>query len=386
MENTGGIKDRMNESREKIYAYWLDNVKGIGRKTISRILEQYGNAENFYFAEGDERMEMLSQKQREQVRTSRRQWNLYTEYEKLIKQKIKFYHLGDPDYPEKLRTVPDAPYALYVKGKLPDHGGRTIAVIGARTCTEYGRVIAGQFAGAFADAGIQIISGMARGIDGISQKAAIDHGGQTFAVLGCGCNICYPPESRQLYEQICERGGVISEYLPDTQPMPSLFPPRNRIISGLADAILVIEAKEKSGTLITVDMALEQGRDIFAIPGRVTDSLSSGCNRLIRQGAGMAITPREVLKELYGDAFCDFESVKQENDSETGIRMEHLPEMEKTILQKTDYVPLSLEILLDRCRSSVPGMSLQQLMTCLLSLQLKGMIGREGSHYFKVGS
>lgn len=386
MENTGGIKDRMNESREKIYAYWLDNVKGIGRKTISRILEQYGNAENFYFAEGDERMEMLSQKQREQVRTSRRQWNLYTEYEKLIKQKIKFYHLGDPDYPEKLRTIPDAPYALYVKGKLPDHGGRTIAVIGARTCTEYGRVIAGQFAGAFADAGIQIISGMARGIDGISQKAAIDHGGQTFAVLGCGCNICYPPESRQLYEQICERGGVISEYLPDTQPMPSLFPPRNRIISGLADAILVIEAKEKSGTLITVDMALEQGRDIFAIPGRVTDSLSSGCNRLIRQGAGMAITPREVLKELYGNAFCDSESVKQENDSETGIRMEHLPEMEKTILQKTDYVPLSLEILLDRCRSSVPGMSLQQLMTCLLSLQLKGMIGREGSHYFKVGS
>ena len=376
----------MNGSREKVYAYWLDNVKGIGRKTIIRILEQYGNAEKFYFAEDDERMNILSQKQREQVRTSRRQWNLYTEYERLTMQKIKFYHLGDPDYPEKLRMIPDAPYALYVKGKLPDHGGRTIAVIGARTCTEYGRVIAGQFAGAFADAGIQIISGMARGIDGISQKAAIDHGGQTFAVLGCGCNICYPPESRQLYEQICERGGVISEYLPDTQPMPSLFPPRNRIISGLADAILVIEAKEKSGTLITVDMALEQGRDIFAIPGRVTDSLSSGCNRLIRQGAGMAISPREVLKELYGDAFYDSVSVQQDNDSGTGIRMEHLPEMEKTILQKTDYVPLSLEILLDRCRSSVPGMSLQQLMTCLLSLQLKGMIGREGSHYFKVGS
>ncbi len=375
----------MNGSREKVYAYWLDNVKGIGRKTIIRILEQYGNAEKFYFAEDDERMNILSQKQREQVRTSRRQWNLYTEYERLTMQKIKFYHLGDPDYPEKLRMIPDAPYALYVKGKLPDHGGRTIAVIGARTCTEYGRVIAGQFAGAFADAGIQIISGMARGIDGISQKAAIDHGGQTFAVLGCGCNICYPPESRQLYEQICERGGVISEYLPDTQPMPSLFPPRNRIISGLADAILVIEAKEKSGTLITVDMALEQGRDIFAIPGRVTDSLSSGCNRLIRQGAGMAISPREVLKELYGDAFYDSVSVQQDNDSGTGIRMEHLPEMEKTILQKTDYVPLSLEILLDRCRSSVPGMSLQQLMTCLLSLQLKGMIGREGSHYFKVG-
>ena len=375
----------MNGSREKVYAYWLDNVKGIGRKTIIRILEQYGNAEKFYFAEDDERMNILSQKQREQVRTSRRQWNLYTEYERLTMQKIKFYHLGDPDYPEKLRMIPDAPYALYVKGKLPDHGGRTIAVIGARTCTEYGRVIAGQFAGAFADAGIQIISGMARGIDGISQKAAIDHGGQTFAVLGCGCNICYPPESRQLYEQICERGGVISEYLPDTQPMPSLFPPRNRIISGLADAILVIEAKEKSGTLITVDMALEQGRDIFAIPGRVTDSLSSGCNRLIRQGAGMAITPREVLKELYGDAFYDSVSVQQDNDSGTGIRMEHLPEMEKTILQKTDYVPLSLEILLDRCRSCVPGMSLQQLMTCLLSLQLKGMIGREGSHYFKVG-
>jgi predicted Rossmann fold nucleotide-binding protein DprA/Smf involved in DNA uptake len=141
---------------------------------------------------------------------------------------------------------------------------------------------------------------MARGIDGIAQKAALDAGGKSFAVLGCGVDICYPEENRELYERLQQEGGVLSEYSPGVQPVAKLFPPRNRIISGLSDLVLVIEARKKSGTLITVDMALEQGREVYALPGRVSDALSDGCNRLIRQGAGPATCPQDILEYFFG--------------------------------------------------------------------------------------
>ena len=150
-----------------------------------------------------------------------------------------------------------------------------------------------------ASRGITIISGMARGIDGIAQTAALDAGGRSYAVLGCGVDICYPEENRSLYDRLLQQGGILSEYPPGTPPEARLFPLRNRIISGLADAVLVIEARKKSGTLITVDMALEQGRDVFALPGRVSDSLSDGCNRLIRQGAAPATCPEDLLEYFF---------------------------------------------------------------------------------------
>lgn len=387
----------MNEYREKAYAYWLSQIKGVGRITIFNLIHRFGSAENVYFSKETCVSEALSRKQYEQLKESKKSWNVDSEFDKLSKQNIKFYHFGDSMYPEKLRLIPDPPYTLYVKGNLPIQGVRTMAVIGARTCTEYGRMAAGHFTEAFARNGVQIISGMARGIDGISQQIALNNGGKTYAVLGCGCNVCYPPENRALYEKIFETGGIISEYPPDTQPASSLFPPRNRIISGLSDAVLVIEAKEKSGTLITVDMALEQGKDIFAVPGRISDSLSHGCNKLIRQGAGIATSPMEILNELYGES-NDENKIKIENNSDdnlgncinngtnNGNTMNDVTEREKIILQKVDYIPVSFETLLNLCRGSLPGLSLQQFSTDLLLLQLKGKIGREGSHYFKVGT
>ena len=145
---------------------------------------------------------------------------------------------------------------------------------------------------------MQIISGMAKGIDGIAGRGALDESDASFAVLGCGVDICYPKENRDLYEALCERGGVISEYCPGTEPEARLFPPRNRIISALSDALLVIEARERSGTLITVDCALEQGKDVWAVPGRVCDAKSAGCNELLRQGAGVAASPEVMLEEM----------------------------------------------------------------------------------------
>ena len=171
-------------------------------------------------------------------------------------------------------------------------------MIGARECSEYGIYVAKNFAKELGAHGIPVISGMARGIDSISQEAALQGGGRTYAVLGCGVDICYPKSSRRLYEQILKQGGILSTFPPGTEPIKRLFPERNRIVSGLADVILVVEARQKSGTFITVDMALEQGREVYAIPGRLTDRLSDGCNLLLQQGALIAVSPKDLLQHL----------------------------------------------------------------------------------------
>lgn len=232
--------------------------------------------------------------------------------EKLALAGITFCCFLEEDFPEHLRTIPDPPFGLYFMGKKPLFGEKSAerkeqcrtepsaAIIGARLASGYGREQARRFSRRLASRGITIISGMARGIDGIAQKAALDVGGKSYAVLGCGVDICYPEENRELYDRLLQEGGIFSEYPPGTYPEARLFPQRNRIISGLSDVVLVIEARRRSGTLITVDMALEQGREVYALPGRVSDSLSDGCNRLIRQGAGAATCPEDILEYFYG--------------------------------------------------------------------------------------
>ena len=214
------------------------------------------------------------------------------------KDEIRYVGRWESEYPKRLLAISNPPAGIYVKGRLPEEDRLTVGMVGARMCSEYGRSAAREFAGALASAGVQIISGMAKGIDGISQREAIAAGGSTFGVLGCGLDVIYPVQNREIFEKICERGGLISEFSPDTPPIARNFPIRNRIISGLSDILLVIEAGEKSGTGITVTRALEQGKDIYALPGRIYDSLSAGCNRLICQGAGIALSPSEFMKNL----------------------------------------------------------------------------------------
>lgn len=213
---------------------------------------------------------------------------------------IRVVERGERDYPARLLEIPDPPERLYVLGRLPEEKIPSVAIIGARECSEYGSYVAARLGECMGRNGIQVISGMARGIDGIGQTAALDAGGSSFAVLGSGVDVCYPARNRRLYERLRERGGVLSEYPPGTPALSRNFPPRNRIVSGLADAVVVVEAREKSGTLITVDMALEQGKEVYAVPGRVTDALSSGCNRLVKLGAAVLLDPEELAEELRG--------------------------------------------------------------------------------------
>ncbi|MDO4308790.1 MAG: DNA-processing protein DprA [Eubacteriales bacterium] len=211
---------------------------------------------------------------------------------------IRCIDYGSCEYPEKLRNYPDMPKKLYVKGKLPVPGRPAAAIVGARMCSTYGRMQAFRFAKELSCAGVQVISGLAYGIDSEGHKGALEGGTPTFAVLGNGADICYPARNRSLYQRIVRNnGGIISEYPPGTEARSYFFPARNRIISALSDVILVVEAKEKSGSLITARYGLEQGKSVYAVPGAVTESLSRGCHMLIYDGAGIAYSPEILLSE-----------------------------------------------------------------------------------------
>ena len=326
------------------YALWLCGIPGIGNTTIHSLMKKASSAEEVYHMQEQELCQLLvesamedrerrereveecglekcgadghenGQRQRRQsdakIRSSaakraaviaRAQEEDPAQKAAALRQRgIGFTSQEDQDFPDRLRGIPDNPYGLYYIGALPREDRPSVAIVGARNCSGYGREQARIFAEKMAMRGITIVSGMARGVDGIAGRAAIEAGGDSYAVLGCGVDVVYPTENALLYQLLKEKGGILSEMPPGTQPRSQLFPKRNRLISGLSDAVLVIEARRRSGTVITVDAALEQGRDIFALPGRVCDSLSDGCNFLISQGAAIACTPETVVEHFYG--------------------------------------------------------------------------------------
>ena len=219
--------------------------------------------------------------------------------EEIQQTRIRCARKDSSVYPARLKELPGMPKQLYYIGSFPDDAKPTAAIVGARLCSPYGRIQAFNYGKFLSEHGVQVISGMAAGIDAEGHKGALEGGTPTFAVLGNGVDICYPSSSRGIYRRIPEKnGGIISEYEPGTKGRAYYFPARNRIISGLADLVLVVEAKEKSGSLITAACALEQGKMVYAIPGAVNDALSRGCHKLIYDGAGIAYCPEIMLEEL----------------------------------------------------------------------------------------
>lgn len=379
---------------EREFSYWLCNIEGIGRLTVARLIKKAGYAQAVYEMREQELAGLLSASQLKNFQHARKEKNIKQEYEKLLKRGIRFLPISDPEYPARLQEIPDAPQGIYIRGELPEEGTPSVAVIGARMCSEYGKQAARYFSSALAAAGVQVVSGLARGIDGISQEAALDCGGRTYAVLGCGVDVCYPAENGRLFDRIPARGGIVSEYPPGTLPQARLFPPRNRIISGLSDLILVVEAREKSGTLITVDMALEQGREVYAIPGRVTDALSSGCNTLIRQGAGVAVSPSVLLEEL-GKISRPWEMADSSGKGPAGTNLEGMdtqerrPVKERTLKQQVaaclDFTPQTPGQLYEKMRKNGCVIPLPALMQQLLELHMEGAAGQEGGYFFRNG-
>ena len=352
------------------YEYWFANIKGIGNKTKAQIRSKVRTAEELYNIEETALKNMeIPKETTHKILQSVKEWKLEAEYQKLIDKRVKFYTVFDQAYPSGLKEISAPPYALYVKGKFPDEDKVSVAIVGARECTTYGEIMARQYAETLADAGVQIISGMARGIDGISQKSALGVGGESYAVLGSGVDLCYPREHYALYTQLENQGGVISEQPLGTQPLPQFFPARNRIISGLSDVVIVIEAKEKSGSLITADMALEQGKDVYALPGAANSNLSKGCHNLIRQGAGILLSPKDLLEEL-----GVFYKNRLEKNTENKILLES---PEKLVYSCLDLYPKSLNQILEETKLTISG-----LMMILINLEQKGYIKETTKNYY----
>ena len=288
--------------------------------------------------------------------------------EKLKERGICFVTQDSPDYPDMLREIPDPPIGLYYTGRLPRSEEACVAIIGSRECSEYGRKVASELGRYLGERSIPVISGMARGIDGISQQAALDAGGASFGVLGCGVDVCYPQSNQGLYQLLQEKGGILSAYPPGTPPLACNFPPRNRIVSGLAMAVVVVEAAVRSGTSITVSMALEQGREVYVVPGRVTDRLSEGCNQLIKDGAAVYLNPGRFVEELEEAYFLH----RIRPDAPPAAIREEEPSLtpeQKEIWKALDHTPKSVE---EIQRSLATKISVQTCSIRLMELTLQG--------------
>ena len=359
------------------YDYWFSCLKGISGREKRRLLGKYRSAEALYYIEETRlKEEGISEKGLAEWR-KRGQWEFQKKEEGMKRKGIRLVCCHSPEYPRRLRELPGMPFALYVRGKLPADELPSVAIVGARQCTSYGETMAIRYGEALAEAGIQVISGMAKGIDSAGQRGALNGGGKSFAVLGCGADVCYPGENRGLYRDLQVQGGVLSEYPPGTRPLPGYFPARNRIISALADVVLVMEAREKSGSLITADMALEQGRDVYALPGAADSPLSRGCHGLIRQGAGILISPEEFLRETGWILPGKEKELAAAGAKEPDKNKKMLENTEKLVYSKLALYPKGKEELLLET-----GLEPARLTATLVSLELKGYICEKAKNYY----
>lgn len=294
------------------YDLWMHLLPKINCARKQEIGRYFGGAINFFLAPEKELInsKLFIIEEIGAILENRQKFN-FEKWENLLnKRNVNFLSIEDTAFPKRLRAIYDCPYGIFYKGTLPDDELRTAAIVGARRCSAYGKAAAEELAYELTNAGFVIVSGMARGIDGISHRKTISSGGKTIAVLGSGIDVCYPKENRDLFNDIPNNGCVLSEYAPGTEALAQFFPQRNRIISALSDMTIVVEAREKSGSLITADLALEQGKDVYAIPGRIFDPMSAGCNKLIAEGAGIIQNPKQFIKDIMelnsaGVNYCD---------------------------------------------------------------------------------
>ena len=369
----------LNENREKRALYLLNHIEGMHQGLLKKMYEFAGSFEEAYRMPTEEyiRSGILRDrgKSRELLlhydRRRDQEERILREYEGLWTTGTRVVTVLDPDYPGRLLPLEDRPYVLYVRGKLPSEEKRTAAIIGARMCTEYGRQMAARFGRALALSGVQVISGMAAGIDGEAQEAALAAGKESFAVLGCGVDVCYPRENRHIFRQMAAgQGGLLSEFPPGSAPLPYRFILRNRIIAGLCDVLLVLEAREHSGTAITVSNALDQGKEIFALPGRIDDPLGKGCNALLKDGASVLTDPVDVLDSLG--------ILEREGLSEEPKNISALAKPEKIVYSCLDSSEQHMDAISERTGIGVP-----ELSAILLRLELQGFAASPMNGYYR---
>lgn len=362
------------EQSDIIYYSALNSVTFLGPRRIAVLLEHFGTPRAAWEAPSDDITAILKIPDKtDKLDQERLKLDPFKLWAGLEEKNISCISPHCPGYPALLKQVPDPPL-LYYRGSLENIDQPAVAIVGSRRCTFYGREVAQRLAAELATAGVTVVSGMALGIDTAAHQGALDNSAYTVAVLGCGVDRCYPPRNSELMEQIINGGVVISEFPPGTEPRPSHFPQRNRIISGLSLGTVVVEATAKSGALITANYALEQNREVFAVPGNVGSPYSLGSHRLIKDGARLVESAADIFEELDLDSPSDQSFEQQLTIDTPGI---NLSEDEKTLLNMIPYQPMHIDNII---RQS--GIKASEASAILLSLELKKAIRQTPGKYF----
>lgn len=355
--------------------YWLafSRIKNIGVVKIRRLFDYFGSLEEAWQARsGDLLAAGLEAKLVERVLTFRPEFNPDGELERLQKLGIRVLTLEAPDYPARLAQIKQPPVVLYLKGTLTEADKLALAVVGTRRATTYGKQTTVQICSELVEQGVTIISGLALGIDTAAHQAAVNAKGRTLAVLGSGVDIIYPPENRFLAAKIIENGAILSEYAPGTQPEAGNFPPRNRIVSGLSLGVFLVECSSKSGALITVDFANEEGREVFALPGNITNPYSEGPNKAIQNGAKLVTTAQDILAELRPGGM--FEPGEREIQAEL-FELADATDNERLVLRILRQAGQTLHID-EVCREAELPMA--EVSSLLVLMELKGLVQSMG--------
>jgi DNA processing protein len=344
----------------------LGLIPEVGAATFHRLVQGLGSAEAVLRAKAGalEQVPGISQQVARAIASFPWQDALDRELRVIETRGLGLIRFGDEGYPELLAAIHSPPPILYVRGTIEPKDRVAVAIVGSRQASQYGSAMAEQISGELAERGVTIVSGMARGIDAAAHRSALRAAGRTIAVLGCGLGVTYPPEHADLADQIAEQGALISEFPIFTPPKPGHFPQRNRIISGLARGIVVIEAGLKSGALITANYALEQGRDVFAVPGQVTSRSSRGCHQLIKAGAKLTEGWEDILEEIELQMTPGSQVVRDPTPVSRSLAQEEI-----LIIDAMEAGPMQIDDLIDR--TQLPA---GQMASLLLSLMLKGMI------------
>jgi DNA processing protein len=354
----------MNSTAPKLYdLLYLLTIPNIGPGRIRRLLQVFNNKEEILKAPVQKivQVEGFDLKLASQIKNGGDQKTAENQLELIEKLEVKYITIWDKNYPELLKRISDPPAVLFYYGNFPDNNQKTISVVGTRTPSHYGKIVTEEIVRELVNHGYVIISGMARGIDTIAHSTAIKNSGGTQAVLGCGIEYCYPPENKKLYQDIIQQGAVISEFFIGTGPDAPNFPKRNRIISGLSLGTLVVEAGDHSGALISALFALNQNREVFAVPGNINSPKSKGTNHLIKQGAKLIQSVDDILEEL-GDKISSLPKQSKQIPS-------NLPILDKKILDGLSHEPKHIDQLVLELKESP-----STILASLLTLELMGLV------------
>ena len=358
-----GTERRLTE-REARFALAL--IPEVGSATFYRLVQALGSAEAVLGAtvEALTQVPGISRQVAQAITSFPWRDTLDRELRVIEARGLGLVRFGDEGYPELLGAIHSPPPILYLRGTMRPEDRVAVAIVGSRTASPYGSAMAEQISGELAPRGVTIVSGMARGIDAAAHRGALRAGGRTIAVLGCGLGVTYPTEHAELADQIAAQGALISEFPIFTPPKPSHFPRRNRIISGLARGVVVIEAGIDSGALITANYALEQGRDVFAVPGQVTSRLSRGCHQLIKAGAKLTEGWEDIWEDLEPQVAPEAQTVLDLTAARSPLEPE-----EMLVVDTLEAGPMQIDDLIGRTQLPVG-----QMASLLLSLMLKGII------------